>query len=146
MSDSHSENYNSQDSGDSSTTVENIVIPKGMHEDVIKFVKIGDIVREKEEELKELKKQKRPLEKKIIDHMKNMKQDKIEITSGKLIINRSETKASLKKDMIKVAIFNEIGDNEKVEKILEKMESMREPVVHTNLKRTANRSGRKNKN
>jgi len=43
MSDSYSENYNSQDSDDSSTTVENIVIPKGMHEDVIKFVKIGDI-------------------------------------------------------------------------------------------------------
>ena len=111
-------------------------INKEFKEAVIKFVKIDDLIREKEEELKELKKQRKPNEEYILTYLEKINENIIDITEGKLRRNKSETKTALNRDIIKKAILDTIKDQKLTEEILTNMDNMRPMKTSINLKRT----------
>jgi len=117
-------------------------------ENVLRFVKTDDLIRQKMEEIKELKNQKRPFEDFILGYLENKNAPFVNIKTGKLIKNKSETKAPLKLNTIKESIFegikgeqnigavNDIKCNDISDKIIELMEQKRGKNTRTNLKRT----------
>jgi hypothetical protein len=97
-----------------SQEVEQNVISNDFKEKIIKYIKIDDLIRIKQEEIKELKSQKEPCETYILRYLDTMEQTFVDIQGkGKLIKNQSESKAPLKLDMIKDAIKEGIS-NEKL--------------------------------
>jgi hypothetical protein len=117
-------------------------IDKEFKEAVIKYVKLDDLIREKEDELKELKKQRKPNEEFILTYLEKINENIIDITEGKLRRNKSETKTALNRDIIKKAILDTIKDPKLTDDILTNMDNMRPMKTSINLKRT----GKHNKN
>lgn len=130
------------DSDDIEQEAEQIKITKDFQENVIKFVKIDDLIKKKQSEITELKSQKKPCEENIIKYLDEIDENVIEITNGKLRKNKSETKVALNKEIIKNAINNQIQDPLIVEQILKIMDN-RPKKVRTNIKRTSNRIRKK---
>lgn len=115
-------------------------------EKVLMYVKYDDLIRTKMEEIKELKNKRKPCEEFIINFLEKEDAPFVTVKSGKLIKNKSETKGSLKVDIIKSSILEGIK-NEKITDddtkyikitadIMNLMEQKREKKVRTNLKRT----------
>jgi hypothetical protein len=117
-------------------------ITREFQEMVVKFVKIDDVIRKKEAEIKELKSQKKPCEGFIIEYLDKIGESVIEITGGKLRKSRTETKGTLTQDIIKKAIDEKVKDPDQVQQILSLMENMRPKKERVNLKRTALRDKR----
>lgn len=113
---------------------------------VIAFIKLDDLIRERQEDIKELKEKKKPYEEYILTYLDKVGENVIEVQESKLRKNQSETKMPLKIDMIKDAIYetikreklNESDDKckEIVEQTIQLMETKRPLTVRTNLKRT----------
>lgn len=120
-------------------------IPKEFKENVIKYVKIDDFIRKKQEELMELKQKKKPCEEYILKYLDTIEENVIEISDGKLRKNKSETKASLSQDIIKKAICEKVKDPTIVEDIMKMMEDLRPLNTHVNIKRTSARPNTKGK-
>lgn len=118
---------------------EQLKVSKEFQENVIKYIKLDDLIRKKEKEMKELKSQRKPCEDFILKYLDKVGENIIEVTGGKLIRNKSETKQKLSNDIIKEAIADKIIDPKKVEEIIELMETLRPKNVRVNLKRTASR-------
>lgn len=112
-------------------------------ENVIKFVKIDDLTKKKQKEMSELRTQKKPCEEYVLSYLDQIGETVIEITSGKLRKNKSETKVPLTIEIIKQAIETEVTDPIKVAKIMKKMDDLRPKNVRTNLKRTSNHDAKK---
>ena len=118
-------------------------------EKVLTYVRCDDLIRKMTEEIKELKGQKKPCEDYIIKYLENKDASFINIKNGKLTKNKSETKGSLKADIIRNAIVDGIkdqkldGDETKsadiTTKIMDIMENKRPKTIRTNLKRTFQR-------
>ncbi len=115
---------------------EQLKISKEFQEMVIKFVKLDDLVRKKEKDIKELKIQRKPCEDFILTYLDKVGENTIDITNGKLRKNKSETKVPLNQNIIKDAIKEKVADPKVVEDILTLMDTMRPMNVRTNLKRT----------
>lgn len=114
-------------------------------ENVIKYVTLDDQVREKKKEIRELEKQKKPLEEAILKNLDDLDEQVIEIGNGKLRKNKSETKVPLNQDIIKDAIRDKVENPQVVKEILEMMEQMRPKKERVNLKRTYARGKKINK-
>lgn len=134
------ENENENETETPGNAIDDIKITKEFQENVIKFVKLDDLIRKKKQEVSELSDQKKPCEEFILKYLDNVNENVIEITDGKLRKNKSETKAALKQDVIKNAINEKIADPKIVEEILNLMEMKRPLNTHVNLKRTAKRN------
>lgn len=131
-------------------------------EKIMHYIKIDDLIRKKQDEVKELKDKKEEAEEFILKFLDKNDANFVNIPGGKLIKNQSETKAPLKIEMIKEAIIEGIKKenltsteeiNKKLlEDIIEIMENKRGKVNRVNLKRTFERTkktksnGKKNKN
>lgn len=129
-------------------SVDQKVVTNELKEKVISYVKIDDLIRKKNEEIRELKSKRKPCEDYIIKFLEKQEAGFVSVAGGKLIKNESETKAPLKVEFIKEAIKEGIEtkklvdstDNEKTtklaEEIMELMEKKRPLQKRTNLKRT----------
>ena len=120
---------------------------------VISYLKYDDLIRKMTEDMKELKNKRKDCEELIIDYLNKKDSPFVNVKSGKLIVNKTETKSSLKLDIIKDSILERIkeenivgdndDDNEKYIKItadiLTLMEEKREKKTRINLKRSFNR-------
>ena len=116
---------------------------------VIGFIKLDDLIRQRQEDIKELKEKKKPYEEFILKYLDKVGENVIEVQESKLRKNQSETKMPLKIDMIKEAIYETIKKEkidksdekckELVEETIQLMENKRPMTVRTNLKRTFNR-------
>ena len=116
---------------------------------VIGFIKLDDLIRQRQEDIKELKEKKKPYEEFILKYLDKVGENVIEVQESKLRKNQSETKMPLKIDMIKEAIFETIKKDkndqsdekckELVEETIQLMENKRPTTIRTNLKRTFNR-------
>lgn len=127
-------------------------VSKEFQEHVVKYVKLDDVIRKKQSELSELKDQRRPSEEYILKYLDNIGENMIEISTGKLRKNKSETKKALSQDIIQKVLLESVKDEAQVEEILKKMEETRPLNTHVNLKRTGpqknkgkNRAPRKKK-
>lgn len=117
-------------------------------ESILRFLKCDDLIRMKKEELKELQDQRKPYEEFILSYLEKKDQPFINVKSGKLIKNKSETTAPLKLDIIKESIkegiknekdmtkLNDVKCNDVTEKIIELMNTKRGKSTRTHLKRT----------
>ncbi len=117
-----------------------ISITKEFQENVIKFVKIDDLMRKKQRELSELRSQRKPCEEFILKYLDQIGESVIEISNGKLRKNKSETKVPLNQDIIKDAIKKKINDPKDIDEIIKLMDQLRPKNVRVNLKRTSHRA------
>jgi len=118
-------------------------------EKIISFIKVDDLIRKKQEEIKELREKKEDYEEYILKFMDKSEASFVNIPGGKLIKNQSETKAPLKIEIIKEAITEgikkeKLTESEEINKkvlddIIELMEVKRGKVNRVNLKRTFER-------
>ena len=116
--DDSSSSYSDETSYDDGKSVQSVKVSKEFQENVLKFVKLDDLVRKKQQELSELKEQRKPCEQYILKYLDKVDQNMIEISDGKLRKNKSETKAALSQDIIKASIAEKIKDPQIVEEIL----------------------------
>ena len=140
-----SESNSSYDSDDIEDEAEKINVSKEFEEKVIKYVKLDNLIRKKNAEVKELKEQRKPCEEFILKYLDQIGQNTIDITGGKLRRNKSETKTSINSDVIKKSLQEKISNPKDVEEILKIMEKNRPLRTSINLKRTSEREKKKNK-
>ena len=113
-----------------------IVVTKEFTENIVKYVTYDDIIKQKDDEIKELKKKRAPHEKYITDYLVKLNEEGIGITNGALKITKSQSKAPVSGDSIKDVISKKIKDQKMVEEILADIESTRKTSTKTNLKRS----------
>jgi hypothetical protein len=158
-SDNDSDNISDIEENDLNNKDNPVKITDEFKESVIGFIKLDDLIRQRQEDIKELKEKKKPYEEYILKYLDKVGENVIEIQESKLRKNQSETKMPLKIDMIKEAIYETIKKEKKdqsddkckelVEETIQLMENKRPLTIRTNLKRTFNRndnvSSKKNK-
>jgi DNA-binding protein len=132
----------SNDSSDSSSEEQKeknklagIKITKEFQENVIKYVKLDDLIKQKQEELNELKEQLKPCEQYIIACLDTLNESEIGITNGSLIKKKVEKKTPLNQDMIKSVLLEKLKDANAVEELLKSMENKRGVSTKVDLKR-----------
>ena len=103
------------------------------------FLKIDDKIKELQKDLKDLNTQKKVAQESIMKHLERLGETNINITGGKLIVNKYGSKGSFKEDIVKDVLLEEIKDKKKVENIFEKIQEIREEnsKIQINLKRTS---------
>ena len=145
LDDSDNEDNNDDNDEEKTTKNNDDALSPEFTEKVLLYIKYDDLIREKMTEIKELKNQKKPCEQYILSYLDSKDAPFVKVKNGKLIKNKSETKGSLKLDIIKSAIMEGVK-NEKIvkddnildvtSKILDLMESKRPKLVRLNIKRT----------
>ena len=71
---------------------------------VIQYVKLDDLLRSKNEEIKEIKKDKKEIEEYIIECMEKLNEGVIDISDGKLRLNKTKTKTGLKESYLEESL------------------------------------------
>lgn len=117
---------------------EQLELSKEFHENVIKYVKLDDLMRKKQDEIKELKKLRKTPEEFIITYLEDIKVSQIDISDGKLKRKRTETKVPINNKIIKTALDKKIEDPKVVQDIM-KMVDEREKRVKVKLDRVKNK-------
>tara|TARA_B100000949_G_C14093679_1_gene371067 strand:- start:285 stop:740 length:456 start_codon:yes stop_codon:yes gene_type:complete len=113
---------------------EDLELSHEFQESVVKYVKLDDLVRKKMDEIKELKKIRKPCEEFILSYLDDVKVSKVEITDGSLKRQKTETKVPINNKIIKTALEKKI-DNPKVVNDIIKLVEEREKKVKVSLKR-----------
>jgi len=103
---------------------------------VKEFTRIDDLIKKKQKEIKDLKNQNKPHEEYILNDLDQMGENTIEITDGKLIKNKSQTKAPLNTTIIREAISAKINNPQIINEIMEQMKELRPKKERKYLKRT----------
>lgn len=114
-------------------------IPQLFQENVVKYVKIDDMIKKKQAEIRELRKLLKPCEVVILEFLQENKQEMVVITEGKLKSNTTETKAPLTQTIIREALTRKVNNEELIEEILLLMDELRVKRVKVNLKRQADK-------
>ena len=121
---------------------DSVNVTKEFQENVIKFVKLDDLMRKTQSQLVELRSQRKPVESFILKYLDQVNETMVEITNGKLRKNKSETKVPINLEIIKEAIEKKVKDPKTVEEILQIMDDLRPKSTRVNLKRTSNREAK----
>lgn len=111
---------------------------------VVQYVKNDNRIRELQTELKNLNAIKKNAEVEILKHLERLGESNINITGGKLRVNKYESKEGLKEEIIKEALSEKIKDPKIIEFIFEKINQKRVSggKVQVSLKRTFERGGK----
>lgn len=123
-----------EDASQISKDVDKKVITSEFKDYVIKYTKIDDLIRKKNEDLKELKQQKKPCEEFIIKFLQKQEIEFVHPTPGQTLMKKeTESKSALKADIIKEAILeglmvNKIVTKEDIEKANKMADEMLEMV------------------
>lgn len=141
MSSDESDSNSDSGSGSESGSEETLKMSKEFDMKVKKYVEIDNQLRKLNEQVKTLKDGKKSYEEYIIKELGATGVKMIEIKNGegeggKLKLNKSETKAPIKKDLIKTALNDKVKDFDKVEEIVNMIEELRQTKTNMRLKRT----------
>ena len=141
----HDSNSNSNDSSseEEANKLSSIKITKEFQENVIKYVKLDDLIKQKQEELSELKEQLKPCEQYIISSLDTLNESSIGITNGTLIKKKVEKKSPLNQEIIKAGLLKKLKDANAVEELLKIIEGERTTATRTDLKRTTAKAPQK---
>lgn len=112
------------------------IVTKEFQEAVIEFVKLDDKARKLGKQMKHFKQEKKQYEDIILNFMETNKENVIEITGGKLRINKATTKAPLKHETIQSTLAKKFKDTKKAFEITNLIVNDRPMVERRNLKRT----------
>lgn len=144
--------YIASKNDDISKDARQVFITNHFKETVQKYVYCDNLIREKQQEIKTLKKQKETHEKFIIEYLDKVDEKLIRVKDGNLIKNESHTKAPLKIEIIKQAISEKSKDsklfntednyNQFIESILDLMDKKRPIKKRVNIKRTFKRENK----
>lgn len=135
---SNSEEENENENKEDLITEEFVEIVKN-------WVKIDDEIREKNNQIKELKDEKKEYETFILEFMQNNHENVINISDGKLRVNKSTSKAALKQESIQSSLFDLTRDPNKALQMTKYILDNRPLAERVNLKRTKNRPSKKKK-
>lgn len=108
-------------------------------ENVVKWVKLDNMFKTKQQEMKEIKKQRNICEDFVLKYLTEIDEQSIEIGNGKLLKNEKETKSSLKQEIIKEVLMDKLKDANLVKEIIDQMEAKRIKKKKMVLKRKNNR-------
>jgi hypothetical protein len=112
---------------------------------VVSWVKIDDKIRDLSSTIKELKDEKKQFEEFILEYMSNVQENVINISDGKLRLNKATTKAPLKEENITESLIKYTNDKLKAEQLTKFIYDNRPTTTRTNLKRTKFRKKKKKK-
>ena len=116
----------SETQNDEDSEITKIIAPNDIKENVIKYVSIDNLIKEKENEIKELKSQKKPKEIIILNYLDQQNQDEMQLSSGgKIEKNKTETKGSMNIQIIKQAIDEIVKNPEMSQLIIKRIEELR---------------------
>lgn len=129
-----------------SRQAEQAEIDNEFKKNVIEYVRIDDQIRERNQEVKELKKNKKPCEDFIIRFLDSKEETLVNLTGQRITRTQSNNKAALKQEMILNTLIEEFKKNsteeeakEKAELLLENMNNKRPTTIRNKLKRTFDR-------
>lgn len=122
------------------------VMTDDLKENILKYVRFDDAMRERKEQISELKKQIKQCEKNIIAGMEKIGEDVIELKkSGRIIKNQVETKAALTADLIKNVLNTKMNNEKNVDEILDAIDKARPVKITSKIKRAVPRRSKGNK-
>lgn len=142
ISDGSEKNDNEKKGGDDNKD-KKMDIPKEFEQMVIKFVKLDDLMKEKQKEISELRTQRKNCEDFILKYLDDVGEDIVEITNGKLKKKQSETKVPIKEDTIKDALSEKVNNPELVKEIMKSVDKSRKKNVKVNLLREGDKEKKK---
>jgi hypothetical protein len=105
-------------------------------ENVIKYIRFDDIIRDKKKEIKDITKLKQNCEKYILTKLEEYGENKIEFNQGKIIKKDVVSKGSIKPDYIKTALTATSIHSDVVDKIIEMIEKNRKIKINKKLTRS----------
>ena len=153
LSDLENDNNNNDNNNNDNNNDEDV--SNEFKEKVIAYKKYDDVIRQKMDEIKELKSKRKPCEEFIIKYLESKNAPFVNIKDGKLIKNKSESKGSLKAELIKEAILegikeeklpnDDVKSNDITAKIMDIMDNKRSKTVNIKLRRTFNKKPKNNK-
>lgn len=111
---------------------------------VKKYLEIDNKIRELRDHLKKLTKDKKSNEEFVLNYLKSIETDIIDVDDGKLRRNISKTQSPLKKETIQKTLTDIIGDSIKAQSITEQIIKSRPIIERVTLKRTRNRPNNNN--
>jgi hypothetical protein len=120
--------------------IEKKKVSKEFQENVIKYVKIDDLLDKKKTEMAELKKQLKPCEEYISKHLEKIGEKEIDITNGKIKRVKSEKPSALNMELIKETLLTKIKDPKEVDELLQIMDIARPINKTVSIKRTRNKT------
>jgi hypothetical protein len=106
---------------------------------VCEWVKLDDIIRSKNNELKEIKNDKKQIEDYILGCMDKLDENVIDISDGKLRVNKTKSKSGLNKNYIQETLAELTQDPTKATNMTKHIIENRPTTERINLKRTFNR-------
>ena len=113
------------ESSQTSENDENVKVSREFQENVKKFVLLSDLLKKKQDEITELRKQKKPCEEYILKFLDQVNEDTVNVTDGKIKKNKSEIKNKLDEDLVKLSLQEKINDPKIIEEILKSIEDKR---------------------
>ena len=128
--DSDSDEYSDDEDYDSDET------PEELKEKVKEWTILDNRLSEKQKEAREIRKERKELEERIIELLEQLGETSIEISDGKLIKNKSETKSPISSNIYRQALESENVDKQKIDLIIKKAESLRPKTQRKYIKRT----------
>ena len=120
-------------------------ITQEFQEMVVNWVKIDDKIRELNARVKDLKDEKKEYEEFVLEYMQKIEHNVINISDGKLRLNKSTTKAPLKEETITQSLLDVTKDKHKAEQLTKYIFENRPTQTRVNLKRTKMRKKKKKK-
>jgi hypothetical protein len=117
-------------------TPSNNAITTEFREKIVTYLKIDDMIKNKLNEIRELKVCRGQCEKHLIDYLQTVGESILEIGHTRLRKSTYETKGVLKIDSIKSTLQTFIKDESQIDQIVNLMDEKRKKSVHTSIKRT----------
>ena len=135
----HGEDENEDENEDDNESLEEYEFREDFENQVKTYVRTDDKIKELQRDLKEMNQQKKVAEDLIMKHLERLGETNINITGGKLIVNKYGSKGSFKEDIVKDVLMEQIKDKRIVETIFEKIQGIREEnaKIQMGLKRTS---------
>jgi single-stranded DNA-specific DHH superfamily exonuclease len=98
-----------------------------LKENIIKFVEIANLIKEKQEqkkkEINELNEQKKDMEEKLINYMEKNNKSKISVgNQGNIVINKYRNKEPIKKEYFTKSIRRKLDELKKTDKTFKKID------------------------
>lgn len=132
------EEQSESNSNSSYESLEEYEFKEDFENEVKAYVKADNQISELQKQIKELNQTKKNAENNIVKHLERLGETNINITGGKLIVNKYSSKAGFKEDIVKEVLKEEIQDQKTIQSILEKIQELREEnaKIQIGLKRT----------
>ena len=133
-------NSNSANSANSENeSLEEYEFKDDFENQVKNYVRTDDKIKELQKEIKELTQKKKISEDSIMKHLERLGETNINITGGKLIVNKYGSKGSFKEDIVKEVLTQQIKDKKILDNIFDKIQEIREEnsKIQMGLKRTS---------